>query len=210
MTESVAAAAAHPQAEFFSAFDRDAQNLFDAVALGAELAHRAVHERETVRAQEGARAARFRAGALGSVDAFEQMVGDRAPIDAVAAQLAAVVIGERARVLAQRLDDFAIANRRPAVTHPAQQLVDELELVERGPLRVRAPPRGIRLEPHREGFGEILAGMRLRVPLAEVLHVATAAGPRTIRVRIRQRRRTEHFTPALAPAQTVGRVERVA
>src|SRR5688500_4712075 len=113
MTERIAATAAHPQAELLRALDRDAQDLLDAVALGAELAHRAVHERETVRAQERARAARA-PRRFGRVHAFEQVIGDRAAIDAVAAQLAPVVIGERARVLAQRLDDLAVAHRRPA------------------------------------------------------------------------------------------------
>ena len=51
--------------------------------------------------------------------------------------------------------------------------------------------------------------MRLRVPLAEVLHVTAAAGARPVRVGIRQRSGAEDLAPALAAAKTIGGVDGV-
>ena len=195
--------------KLLGALDRDAQDLLHAVTFGAQFAHGGVHQMQRVRAQKSAGTARASAAFRGE-DPFEQVIGDGAAIHAVATQFAAIVIGQRVRVLAQRLDHFAIANRRPLAAHAFKQLVDELELVERRPLRIGAAPRGIRLEPDRKGFGKVFAGMRLRVPLAEVLHVAAAAGTRSIGIRIRQRGRAEDFAPALAAAQAISRVDGMA
>ncbi len=62
-------------------------------------------------------------------------------------------------------------------------------------------------EPHGERLGEILGGMGLGVPRAEVLHEAPAAGPRPVGVRIRERGRPEHLAPAAAAAHSIGRVD---
>src|SRR6185295_16292756 len=75
---------------------------------------------------------------------------------------------------------------RPAVAAVAR------ELAERRPLRVFAPPRGIRLEPNGKSFCKVLARVCLRVPVAEMLYVAPAAGTCGVAVRIRLRGGAEH------------------
>ena len=52
--------------------------------------------------------------------------------------------------------------------------------------------------------------MRLRVPLAEMMHVAAAAGAGLVMRRVLKRRRAEYFAPAFAPAQAIGVIECVA
>ena len=68
----------------------------------------------------------------------------------------------------------------------------------------------MRLEPDREGLGEILGGMGLGVPGAQMLHEAAAAGPRPVGVRIGKRGGTEGLAPGLEPAQTVCGINGVA
>src|SRR5687768_3879118 len=43
-----------------------------------------------------------------------------------------------------------------------------------------------------------------------MMHIPAAAGPGPVAMRIRKRRRTEHFTPALAPPQPISIVQGVA
>src|SRR5262245_11187493 len=51
--------------------------------------------------------------------------------------------------------------------------------------------------------------MRLRIPLAEMMHVAPTARPRAIAMRIWERGRAEHIAPNFAPAQAIRVVERM-
>ena len=82
-------------------------------------------------------------------------------------------------------------------------------LAKGGPSLVFAAPGGPRLQPDGKRLGKILGGMGLGIPRTEVLHEPPAAGPRTIGVRIRERRRSEHLAPTAAAAHPIGRVDGV-
>ena len=78
----------------------------------------------------------------------------------------------------------------------AHQRVQVLQLLQRRPVPVAAPPVGIRVEPDRERFREILVRMALRVPAVEVQDEALAVGLRRVVVGILHVRRAEDL---LAP-----------
>src|SRR5690606_5351903 len=93
------------------------------------------------------------------------------PVHCIASRLAPVVLAERARILADRLDILAVRHSRPLAANLLHQPIDVLEFLERGPALILASPARLRLHPYGEGFGEILGRMTLRVPMAEMQHV---------------------------------------
>src|ERR1700676_3943695 len=92
----------------------------------------------------------------------------------VAGEFAAIVFGQGARVEIEGLDADLVPNRGSLAADTRHQLFDDVQLVECGPVGVAASPVGIRLQPDGESFGEILGGMGLRVPFAEVMNISAA------------------------------------
>src|SRR6202030_4365970 len=113
--------------------------------------------------------------ALGTEDPLEQLVGKSEPDLPVVGELAPVVLREGAGVFIDRLDPQAITDRRALAADARHELFHDTQLVESGPFRVALAPIGFGLQPYREGLREILCWMRLRVPLAEVMHIPTTS-----------------------------------
>ena len=76
-------------------------------------------------------------------------------------------------------------------------------------LVARAPVR-LRVQPDREGLGEVLVGMALRVPAVEMQHEALAVRLRRVELRIGLVGRAEDLLPPAPLPQLVGVVDRVA
>ncbi len=109
----------------------------------------------------------------------------------------------------ERFDARAVAHRGAHAAHARHQLIDRAQLVQRRPVRVALAPAGLGRQPHRERLGKVLGRMRLRVPFAQMMHVAPATGACPVARRIRKRGGSKHGSPAFAPPQPVGVVERV-
>ena len=92
----------------------------------------------------------------------------------------------------------------------AHQLVHVLELPERRPVGVALPPVRVGRQPDREGLGEVLVGMALRVPGVEVEDEAPAVRPRRVVLRIGLEVAAEELLAPPPPAQAVRVVDRVA
>src|ERR1700756_3079599 len=75
-----------------------------------------------------------------------------------------VVVAKRLAELMQRIDALARRDERALPGDLAHQFVDIFKLLQRRPSGIARPPVRTRPQPHREGFGEILVGMALRVP----------------------------------------------
>src|ERR1700736_6204809 len=127
----------------------------------------------------------------------------------VAGEFAAIVLGQGARVEIEGLDADLVANRGSLAADTRHQLFDDVQLVECGPVGVAASPVGIRLQPDGESFGEILGGMGLRVPLAEVMNISAATRTSLVTVRVLKRCGPEDLAPALPPPQPIGIVDGV-
>ena len=91
----------------------------------------------------------------------------------------------------------------------AHQRVHVLQLLQRRPVRVAAPPVGIRVEPHRERLREVLVRVALRVPAVEVQDEALAVGLRRVVVGILHVRRAEELLAPPPLTQLVGVVDGV-
>ena len=61
----------------------------------------------------------------------------------------------------------------------------------------------MRLQPNRKSLSKVFSRVRLRVPLAQVLHMVAAGRPRAILRRIASRGMTKQRTPARAPPQSI-------
>src|SRR6185312_4950013 len=209
MPRCMPTAAAHVKLQALAALDDHANDLLHRVALHPRLARNGRDHARLYGAKEGAGARRARGHAFRAENLAQEVIRQTAAIDAVARELLAIVIRERAGVALDGLDAGAIAHGRASPADAGHELIDEAQFVECRPADVGAAPVRIRLQPHREGLREVFRRMRLRVPLAEVMHVAAAARPGAIPMGIRQRCRPEHVTPALATPQAIGIVERV-
>ena len=130
---------------------------------------------------------------------------------AVVGELAAIVLRQRARVGIDGLDAGAVAHRRRArrARSPSAHRRRSACGTPASP-RSACASRTCGVSHTAKVSAKSSVGMRLRVPLAQVMHVAAAAGARAVARRVRQRGRTEHLAPALAAAQPIGVVERVA
>lgn len=84
--------------------------------------------------------------------------------------------------------------------------IDELELADRRPFGVVAPPAGFGLHPHGKGFREVFRRVALGVPVPvpEVQDIAIAVGSGRIDLRVRRRAPAEDFAPVRAPSQSIG------
>src|SRR5258706_11295712 len=124
--------------------------------------------------------------------------------------LAPVMLPQSEGAVLERLNPLTPANRRRTPADLGGQLRHIFELTpRRRPQRVAPPPAGAGLQPDREGLGKVLGGMRLGVPLAQVLHMVAAGRARAVLRRIAPRGRPKQRAPARSPAQTVSRVDRV-
>src|SRR5690606_34837393 len=110
----------------------------------------------------------------------------------------------------QRIDDGAVARRRHGAGDLLHEAIDVLELLQCGPSGVAALPVAARFEPDGEGFGEVLVGMALRVPAAQVLHVPLARRVRAVGFRILRARAAEEPLPLTAAMQLVAVLDGVA
>src|SRR5581483_1241924 len=115
-----------------------------------------------------------------------------------------VVLANGLAQLVQRIETLARHVWRPLACDLAHQLVDIFELLQRRPAGIARPPVRTRPQPHREGFGEILVGVALRVPEPEMLDVTPAGGIGPVVARIAFRRRAEQPLPTPATLQLIG------
>src|SRR5437762_7103145 len=86
-----------------------------------------------------------------------------------------VVLAQRLLKLTQRIETLPRRHQWPLPGDFVHQFIDIFELLQRRPSGIARPPVRTRPEPHREGFGEILIRMALRVPEPKMLDI-TAAG----------------------------------
>ena len=84
--------------------------------------------------------------------------------DAVMTALAAIVPPQRVAESAQRIDLVDALDERLAAAQRLHQRVHVLQLLQRRPPGVALLPVRVRRQPDREGLGEVLVGMALRVP----------------------------------------------
>ena len=66
------------------------------------------------------------------------------------------------------------------------------------------------LEPDGKGFGKVFGGMALRIPVAQMMHIASTGRAHLITVGIRLTRWPEHLAPGTPVAQAVGRIDGMA
>ncbi len=125
-------------------------------------------------------------------------------VDGVERALLLVIFAERLGELAERIDLFPVRQHRPLAGDLPHQLVDIFELLERRPAGIARAPMRARPQPHREGFGEILVRMALRVPQPQMLDVIAARRIGPVIARIALRRRTEQLLPAAAAIKLIG------
>ena len=131
-------------------------------------------------------------------------------VEPVARALLAVVLAQRLAQRAQRIDDAPRDDGRPRVRQLVHQLVDVLELPERGPAGVAPPPARVGRQPDGERLGEVLVRVALGVVRLEMEHVALAVRLRGVVLRVRLRRLAEELLAPAAAPQAVGVLDRVA
>src|SRR5688572_25533068 len=136
-------------------------------------------------------------------EALQLTIVDSGVADRIAGTLLGIVLPQSLFEPRQGIDAglrLHLGLRAGEVRH---QLVHVLELAERRPSRVPLPPAPSRLEPDREGLGEVLVRVRLRVPEVEVQHEALARWPWPVEVRIPLRGLPEELLPAPAALELV-------
>ena len=146
-----------------------------------------------VAAEERGRRRRAAMPRIVGEDAQQIAVVDRRMVDRVVRALLRVVLGQRLGELAQRIDAQPAREQRLLAGDLGHQLVDIFELLQRRPALVALAPVRARREPDREGLGEILVRMALRVPERQMLDVAPAAGVRPVVVRVAGRGAAEQL-----------------
>ncbi len=137
----------------------------------------------------------------------QQLVGAGSARHSVARQLVLVVLAQGAHLVGDVLDARPIGYGRFRLADLGGEAVDVFELGECRPARVFPAPGRIGLEPHRERLGEVFRRMRLGIPRSQMLHEAAASRPRTVGVRIRQRRGTEDVAPVPPAPQAIRRID---
>src|SRR5262245_3352346 len=105
--------------------------------------------------------------------------------------LGAVVLTERLLQPHERVELPSGRDHRTRVSERPHDTVDVLELAKSRPALVLCGPHRVWLEPHREGFSEVLIRMTLSIPVAKVLHEAVAVRFRRIVLGIFNRRVAE-------------------
>src|SRR5262245_43510985 len=96
--------------------------------------------------ESGSRGTTATAAALAE-DSLQSQVVHARRIELETSALATIVLGERAPIVAERLDPIAIPHIRTLAADRRHQLVDELELAQRAPALIVAPPARARLQP---------------------------------------------------------------
>src|SRR5581483_4771380 len=159
-------------------------------------------------AQEGCRTSSApRASRPRREQTVQVLVGQAAAVVALPGELAAVMLGQCARIRLDGLYPGAIAHRRTASPYPVEELVDGAQLLERRPVGVALAPAGPRRQPDGEGFCEVLGRVRLRIPLPEVVDVTAATRSRLVAGGVLEGRGSEDLPPALSGTQAVCVVE---
>ena len=121
------------------------------------------------------------------------------------------MLGQRRVEPAERIDHVrALVSMRLLAGDLGHQLVDIFELLQRRPAGIALAPVGARLQPDREGLGEVLVGMALRIPQPQMLDVILARRIGPVVARIAGRGTAEQFLPAAAALQPVGVLDDVA
>src|SRR5262245_66480255 len=108
--------------------------------MHARAPHEQTPELRTHLAQEPARCEPFRIPLGASENAHERAVIRFRGVELIALALAPVVLAQCAVIVGERLDDVARKLERTAPFELAHRRVDALELRERGPARILAPP----------------------------------------------------------------------
>src|SRR5688572_4404435 len=113
----------------------------------------------------------------------------------VARLFVAVMFRQRAETLAQRFDELSSAYGGLQASDLLHQRIDILQFSERRPRTIPPAPGAARLQPYREGFGEVLRRVGLRIRVIQVMDKILAAAPRPIAFRIRSRGMSEEAAP---------------
>src|ERR1700761_6511152 len=150
------------------------------------------------------------AWALCSENSVQQLVGHAAAIAVIVCEPAPVVLGECPSVEIERLDADLVAHRRALTAPTCDQFFDGVEFVECRPVRIAAPPIGLRLQPDGKCLGEVFGRMGLRVPLTEVVHIAAATGTGAVGGGGLQKSGGEGLAPPLAASQPISVVHGMA
>src|ERR1700751_1422944 len=107
-----------------------------------------------------------------------------------------VMVAEGLAEFVQRIDTLPSRGRWPLAGDFAHQFVNIFELLQCRPAGIARPPVRARPQPYREGFGEILVRMALRVPEPKVLDITPAGRVGTVVARVVFRGRAEELLPA--------------
>ena len=186
------------QPQLARAADHVVEHLVERELVAARPARHGAADLGAVAAQEGRRALVVPVARRVGEDAAQVAVPGVGVVHRVLLSLLVVVLAQRLPELRERVDLHARAHARARALQLLHQLVDVLELLQRRPAGVAPPPDVARLEPHREGLGEVLVGMALRVVEAQVLHEAPARGVRAVDLGVALRRAAEVPAPARA------------
>src|SRR6185295_8687236 len=111
------------------------------------------------------------------------------PLEVVALAFATIMFAQLDLESREWLDFRARSVSRFCSGEVVHQLVDILELVERGPAAITATPLRAWRQPHGEGFREVLRRVCLSVPGGKMQHVLSALGFWLVEIRIRLRER---------------------
>ena len=123
-----------------------------------------------------------------------------------------VVVGQRLTQLSRLGDAAAAPDGRRSARHLPHQRVHVFQLLQRLPAAVALAPL-IRRRGHPDGerLGEVLVGVRLRVPVGEVPYEASAVGTRPVGFRRILRIGTaEYALPLLARGEMIGMIDGMA
>src|ERR1043165_3617904 len=143
-------------------------------------------------------------------DATQIAIVNSGPLEVVAFAFAAIVFAQSDPQRGEWFDFRTRAVLWFGACDLFHQLVDILELFERGPAAIAAPPLQSWRQPHGECFGEVFRRMCLRVPGGQVQYVLATLRPWFVEVGIRLRERAEELAVLAFEVEAKSGVERVA
>src|SRR5215813_4752001 len=147
---------------------------------------------------------------IGGEDASKIAIVDLRIVDCMVRLFLFIVLGERLRQLAQRLDPQAARDERLLSGDLSHQLVDILQFLQRGPSGIAPAPVRAGRQPHRKGLGKILIRVALRVPQRQMIDVATTGWIWPIISWVAPRRWAEQLPPAAPAVQLIGHLHYMA